>query len=106
MRACVRSTFLKSILHLIASAARAARRVIALTGSRPHAYKAAAVAEARTPMRLISRRFVIVESKVRLAGRQVDADGVADECEGLLALAALAKLRALGLVLAIELLIS
>lgn len=55
------------------------RRVILLTGCRPHAYKAAAVAKARTPMRLIGRRLVVVEGKVRLARRQVDTDGVTNE---------------------------
>lgn len=54
-------------------------------------------------MRLIGWCLVIVEREVRLAGRQFDADGVTDECQRLLALAALAELRAFGLVLSIEL---
>lgn len=52
-------------------------------------------------MRLIRRCLVIVEGKVRLAGRRIHADRVADQN---FALAALAELRAFRLVLAIELL--
>lgn len=50
-----------------------------LTGRRSHAYKAAAVAKARAPVRLIGRRLVVVKGEVRLARRQIDADGVTDE---------------------------
>jgi len=51
-------------------------------------------------MRLVGRRLVVVESKVRLAGWWVHANGVANK---LLALAAVAELRAFRLILAIEL---
>ena len=43
---------------------------------------------------------MIVEGEVGLAGRRLDADGVTGQS---LALAALAKLRALGLVIAVQL---
>lgn len=50
-------------------------------------------------MRLICRCFVIVKSKVRLAGRRVHADRIADQN---FTLAALTQLRTFRLVLAIQ----
>ena len=70
------------------------------TGRGPHAYETAAVAKAGPAMRLIRRCLVIVEGEVRLAGRRVHADRVADQN---FTLAALAELRAFRLVLAVQL---
>ena len=70
------------------------------TGRGPHAYETAAVAKAGPAMRLIRRCLVIVEGEVRLAGRRVHADRVADQN---FTLAALAQLRAFRLVLAVQL---
>lgn len=70
------------------------------TGRWPHAYETTAIAKAGSAMRLIRRCFVIVEGEVRLAGRWIHADRVADQN---FALAALAQLGTFWLILAIQL---
>jgi hypothetical protein len=72
----------------------------ALTWGGSHAYEAAAVAEAATPVSLISRCRVIVECEVRFAGRGLHADRITSEY---LAFAALTQLRTLGFVIPIKL---
>lgn len=70
------------------------------TGWWPHAYETTAIAKAGSAMRLIRRCFVIVEGEVRLAGRWIHADRVADQN---FTLAALAQLGTFWFILAIQL---
>jgi len=71
-----------------------------LTRWRPHAYKAAAITKTMTSVCLIGRRFMVVESEIRLTGWRIDADGIANK---LLALTTVAEFRTFRLVFAIKL---